>query len=79
MPKLELTGKVKHLHRVVLREKSPFVVQVEVDCTKPKRFPLSVTANGRPARSYELEFFVDDEEASRIQLNRPIRISLRQD
>jgi len=32
-----------------------------------------------PSRSYELEFYVDDEAASRLRLDRPIRVLLRQD
>jgi hypothetical protein len=78
MAKLELTGKVLNLHRLVLHEKSPFVVRVELDCWHghaPHRWGL----RGRPQRHYELEFFVDDEEAKQLRPQRPIRISLRQD
>jgi hypothetical protein len=78
MPKLELTGTVKNLHRVVLHEKSPYVVRVELGCmfrSGVHRWGLK----GRPARSYEIEFFVDDDEARRLQPDKPIRISLRQD
>lgn len=79
MTQLELTGRVKSLHRMVLREKSPFVVRVEVDAAPAKKSPQRVLANGTPARSYELEFFVNDEEASHLLPDRPIRISLRQE
>lgn len=79
MARLELQGRIKHLHRLVTQEKSPFVVQVELDCASRNRLPFLMRAKDAGAVSYQLEFFVDDETASRLRPDRPVHISLSQD
>jgi hypothetical protein len=74
MTRIELSGRIKSLHRVEQHVRSPFVVCVELRWKQHPRRPWVPDLN----RSYELEFFVEDEKAAGLRLDQPIRISITQ-
>ena len=74
MARFELTGKLTGLHRVDMADqKSPFVLRVELETKRPLHSTLP------PRLSYEVEFYVDDDGAKLLKVERPIRIRLWQE